>query len=174
VTFIHGELSTLGAATFDAVVISEVLEHLDVPERLLSDALDYLSPEGVLIVTVPNGYGEYELDRRLFSTLKLGPALDLASSFARRIVGRKHTTAESSSENKSPHVQRFTFGQLNTMFRDLGLEVIEKASTSFISGPLVAYTLGRIPGFVKANVAIAKRLPMSMTSGWMFALTRRT
>ena len=40
---------------FHAVICSEVLEHLDHPESLLSVLYDILDSDGVLIVTVPNG-----------------------------------------------------------------------------------------------------------------------
>jgi 2-polyprenyl-3-methyl-5-hydroxy-6-metoxy-1,4-benzoquinol methylase len=171
VTFIHGGLNKLAPRQFDAVIISEVLEHLNEPDRLLSDALRYLAPRGVLIVTVPNGYGEFEIDRRVFNALKLGPLFEAASEIARRIVRKKRTQDISGSDDEALHVQRFTLGQLNDMFRKHGLRVVDKASTSLISGPLVAYTLGRLPGFVRANAAMADKLPMLLASGWMYALT---
>ena len=43
-------------ATFDMVVIAEVLEHLRFPEQLLSEASRVLVPGGTLIGSVPNCY----------------------------------------------------------------------------------------------------------------------
>ncbi len=41
-------------ASYDVVLASHVLEHICFPEKLLSDAAARLSPEGVLIVALPN------------------------------------------------------------------------------------------------------------------------
>jgi len=71
VKFIHGLVGELSLNQFDCVIISEVLEHLDSPEALLRASLPYLAEPGLLIVTVPNGYGEFELDRRLYAALQL-------------------------------------------------------------------------------------------------------
>ncbi len=66
VRFHHGVVSDLPVSKFDCVIISEVLEHLHAPEVLLGMALPYLAESGILIITVPNGYGEFELDRRSY------------------------------------------------------------------------------------------------------------
>src|SRR5688572_20551801 len=46
---------------FEAIVCSEVLEHLDAPIDLLQVLCASLTPEGVIVVTVPNGRGPREL-----------------------------------------------------------------------------------------------------------------
>jgi 2-polyprenyl-3-methyl-5-hydroxy-6-metoxy-1,4-benzoquinol methylase len=71
VRFFHGLVFELAPNRFDCVIIAEVLEHLDAPEALLGAALPYLAELGILIVTVPNGYGEFELDRRLYGAFQL-------------------------------------------------------------------------------------------------------
>ena len=57
VRFVHGTVSSIEPSTFDCVLLSEVLEHLDAPETLLTMALRYAGTGGILLVTVPNGYG---------------------------------------------------------------------------------------------------------------------
>jgi SAM-dependent methyltransferase len=173
VNFIHGHLANLALGQFDAVIISEVLEHVDAPDALLAETLTFLSPTGLLIVTVPNGYGEFEIDRRVFGLLRLEAAFEFASAAARRLIHKPRTEAVAGSDDETPHVQFFTRGRLNDMFYRHRLDVIDQAATSFMSGPLVAHTIGRIPGFAKANAAIADVLPMVVCSGWMFAMTRR-
>ena len=46
--------------TYDAVICSEVLEHLSDPGSLLNVLYQSLAPNGKLIVTVPNGQGPRE------------------------------------------------------------------------------------------------------------------
>lgn len=170
VHFVHGLLHQLPVQKFDCVILSEVLEHLQEPEALLAQAVEYLSPSGVLIVTVPNGYGEFEFDRRTFQALRLDVLFEGASNFARKLLGRNEPVEVASSEDESPHVQRFTLTRLRRIFEKHGLVPTTQRATSFVSGPLVVYTIRRIPGFVALNARLSDWLPMALSSGWMFAL----
>jgi 2-polyprenyl-3-methyl-5-hydroxy-6-metoxy-1,4-benzoquinol methylase len=164
-------LSTSLTGQYDVVIISEVLEHLRDPESLLADALRLVVQNGLLIVTVPNGYGLFELDARIYSLLNLDFMFNTLYSFRRKLL-RKPNPAPliSSSDDTTGHVQRFTLEKLREMFRKYGLNVTDQRATSLASGPFVAHTLARIPGFVKFNVWIADVLPVALSSGWMFAL----
>ena len=51
----------LPAKEYDAIVCSEVLEHLDQPSTLLTVLHQALKDDGKLIVTVPNGQGPREV-----------------------------------------------------------------------------------------------------------------
>jgi SAM-dependent methyltransferase len=44
------------AASFDAVVLGEILEHVRRPEDVVSEALRVLRPAGVLVGSVPNAF----------------------------------------------------------------------------------------------------------------------
>ena len=48
---------------FDIIIISEVLEHLERPEELLYEAKKRMHKDSLLIVTVPNGYGHFEIEK---------------------------------------------------------------------------------------------------------------
>ena len=171
VSFVHGTLLDVHARRFDAVILSEVLEHLEDPERLLAQAVARVAPRGVLIVTVPNGYGPFECDQRFVAKLHLTPVLESASAWVRAALGRESRPVSAGSEDTSPHIQRFTLRRLGRLFAAQRLTIVERAATTFASGPLVAYTIGRVPGFVRINVSLADRLPLVCVSGWMFALS---
>jgi 2-polyprenyl-3-methyl-5-hydroxy-6-metoxy-1,4-benzoquinol methylase len=47
--------------TFDAIICSEVLEHLHDYKKLLRSIHQMLNPDGVFILTIPNGYGPREM-----------------------------------------------------------------------------------------------------------------
>ena len=55
VTFVVGRVARLpvGGRPFDAAGLFDVLEHLDDPEQLLRDAMQYVKPGGLVIATVP-------------------------------------------------------------------------------------------------------------------------
>jgi SAM-dependent methyltransferase len=169
VEFFHGSLRELPRSQFDCVIISEVLEHLDAPEALLRASLPYLSDDGLLIVTVPNGYGEFEFDRRLYAALRLENVV----GHLRSVFGRgDFDGCFAGSDDRSPHTQRFTLSRLRQMFDRNGLTLIESCGTSLASGPLVAHLFGKSRVFVRLNAAIADRVPLAMAAGWMFALRR--
>jgi SAM-dependent methyltransferase len=171
VRFVHGMVSHLPPSEFDCVIISEVLEHLDAPEVLLASALPYLAHSGVLIITVPNGYGEFELDLRLYRGLRMDKLLARLYSLSR---GGEDKVYIAGSDDETPHVQRFTVSQLRKLFDRSHLQLIEARGTSMMSGPIVLHLLGRFENFVRLNAAAADYLPWSLASGWMFALKLAT
>ena len=169
INFIHGPLSELTLRRFDCVVISEVLEHLDTPELLLAMALPYLAESGILIITVPNGYGEFELDLRLYRALRADKMISWLYRVCRRNTGREYIA---SSEDETPHVQRFTLSRLRKMFDRNHLLLLQARGTSIASGPFVLHLLGRFDAFVRLNASIADHFPLSLASGWMFVLRK--
>jgi len=50
----HLDLSQLGDEPFDAILASDVLEHIAEPEAVLARALTRLRPGGVVVVSLPN------------------------------------------------------------------------------------------------------------------------
>jgi 2-polyprenyl-3-methyl-5-hydroxy-6-metoxy-1,4-benzoquinol methylase len=169
INFVHGALSKLPPCKFDCVVISEVLEHLDKPEVLLARAIPYLADSGILIITVPNGYGEFELDLRLYRALRADKMVAWLYRVSRRDKSREYIAG---SDDESPHVQRFTLSRLRKMFERNNLLLLEARGTSIASGPFVLHLLGRFDTFVRLNAAIADHVPMSWASGWMFVLRK--
>jgi 2-polyprenyl-3-methyl-5-hydroxy-6-metoxy-1,4-benzoquinol methylase len=169
ITFIHGPLSELPPRKFDCVVISEVLEHLDSPEIFVALALPYLAESGILIITVPNGYGEFELDLRLYRALRADKMVAWLYRLSGRNMGREYIA---SSDDETPHVQRFTLSRLRKMFDPNNLFLLEARGTSIASGPFVLHLLGRFDTFVRLNAAVADHVPLSLASGWMFVLRK--
>jgi len=58
-----GEALPFQAGSFDAAVVSEVLEHVEQPERVLAEVKRVLRPGGTLLVTVPFVFYEHEAPR---------------------------------------------------------------------------------------------------------------
>ncbi len=167
VEFLHGVVGDFALSRFDCVILSEVLEHLDAPEVLLAAAKTYLDKPGVLILTVPNGYGEFELDRRAFRALRIDRLVGWLWS---KLKGNCYSEILGGSEDESPHVQRFTVSDLRKMFARNDLQLVEARGTSVASGPLVCHLVGRFDVFILINAALADYLPLSLVAGWMFAL----
>ena len=148
--------------TQDVVVLSEVLEHVSDPERLLNAAVALLKPDGLVIVTTPNGYGEFEIDSWLFRTLHLQTVVNALAS--------NSSSPMASSDNADGHIQFFTRGRLHRIFNACGLEVWRERPASFLAGPFAGHLLARSGRFIEWNARITDVLPMGFASGWYFAL----
>lgn len=137
--------------TFDAVIASEVIEHMIEPQSLLANAARHLRQGGLLILTTPNGFGWYEM-----TGTHLNPRAYLYRSNALRKLRGKPPYQRGDSFD---HCQWFTMGRLRRMFREAGLELVKQENSDFISG-------------TDADVKLASRLPHWLASGWYFALRK--
>ncbi len=66
---IEATLPKLPAASFDAVLLISVLEHLREPQTAIDTAWRLLRPDGVLLINVPTWRGKFFLE---FSAFRLG------------------------------------------------------------------------------------------------------
>lgn len=148
---------------FEVVILSEVLEHLERPRELLSESAKRLTPDGILIVTVPNGYGEFEIDSWVFRLLRLQRVVDALARNKREVLG-------STDNMESGHIQFFTRRRLQRLFRECRLKPFREGAASFLAGPIVGHALARFESFIDWNARVTDRLPLVMASGWYFAL----
>lgn len=150
--------------TFEVVILSEVLEHLERPAEMLAAGARLLNEEGILIVTVPNGFGEFEIDSWIFRRLHLQQLVD---RFA-----RQREILSATDNHESGHIQFFTRSRLRSLFKDAGLVSFREGAASFLAGPIVGHVLARSARLIQWNAAVTDRLPWAMASGWYFALRR--
>jgi SAM-dependent methyltransferase len=170
--FYCGSVDDIPSAPFDVVILSEVLEHVADPDKLLHQAVEKLSVSGVMIVTVPNGYGEFEWDSWLYRTFGI-ERLVASYEIRQRSANPDRPALSSSTENLDDrHVNFFTLARLRQMFDAEGLQVMRENPSTLLAGPLVGHTLARSKRFVSWNARVADRVPMALASGWYFALTR--
>ena len=166
VRFLCGRIEELEDATaFDVVILSEVLEHLERPEELLRASVKLMKANGIMIVTVPNGYGEFEIDSWVFRKLRLQRVVDA-------LARNQHEVLGSTDNQESGHVQFFTRPGLMRLFRACGLAVFREGAASFLAGPIVGHILARSSSFIEWNSRVTNRLPFQFASGWYFALRR--
>ncbi|TRX60129.1 methyltransferase domain-containing protein [Fulvivirga sp. M361] len=153
---------------YDAIICSEVLEHLDNPSALLHTINEILKDNGSLVVTVPNGNGPRE-------TLMTKPMQwmqrndnwlwKFTKSF-KRALGYDGKTIQSDADDLE-HVQFFTKAQLtdlskNTKFR---IEVFENADFLEDVFPVSLLTK-KIVFLQRLDCKIADLLPHQLTGGF--------
>jgi SAM-dependent methyltransferase len=134
---------------YDAFVISEVLEHLPdvVGEDMLHAARQKLIPGGMLLVTVPNGRGWYELESFLWNRTPLGAVLQ-KTGIAPLIRRLRQPLASGPTRDRvpstlsySPHVQRFSFASIQHRIEAAGFEVIAARGSVLLCGPFTELLL---------------------------------
>jgi SAM-dependent methyltransferase len=159
------------------VIASEVLEHLRDDElgRLLDEIHGRLAPGGRLLVTVPNGYGWFELEQVLWWKLGLGTLLfrsgfcHLVEKTKTRWLGPEAIVAgPPSTLSGSPHVQRFTLGSIRRRLQQAGFVVLEARGSVAVSGPLSNLFLAGIEPLLEANGRWGERLG-GLASGFFVA-----
>lgn len=153
------------AGDFDVVIVSEVLEHVNHPGEFLRATVNHLADSGLVIVTTPNGFGEFEWDSWLFRLLRAQKAVDA--------LVRDHQQPLAATDNDSSgHIQFFTQRRLFKIFSSCGLKVWRAQAATLFAGPFAGHSLARSQRFIEWNARVADKLPMAFASGWYFALRR--
>lgn len=165
---------------FDAVILSDVLEHVHDPAGLLATARDSLAEGGIVLVSIPNGYGPFELEQWLVRVGVLRPFVALARFLAvkaarlrRRAKGLPWPPEEPPMPPynvESGHLQHFTLGGLEGLADSVGLRVAEQENGGLAGGDLSYFFFYAVPGLVARSLLLADRLPASIVSTWYFVL----
>ncbi|OGV72773.1 MAG: hypothetical protein A3K19_28250 [Lentisphaerae bacterium RIFOXYB12_FULL_65_16] len=162
---------------FDIVIASEVLEHVDSPAAFLAELRSLLKDDGVLLLTVPNGYGPSEL------TCLAQTLLHLYVLHPRR--GANHTRPPVPSlpspvradlgldtNASSFHRQFFTRRRLLNLFARNAWTPVACQARMFLHACPSCSLLDRFETLASLNVNLARLLPLCLASDWMFALRK--
>ncbi len=159
------------------IIVSEVLEHLHDRELdlLLGEIRAHLAPGARLLVTVPNGYGWFEMEQFLWWRLGLGQLLFrsgfchlVESTKARRLGPEAVEAGPPSTLSSSPHVQRFTMSSIVRRLDKAGLEVLEARGSVAVSGPFSNLFFAGLERMLEANARWGDRFG-SLASGYFVA-----
>ena len=131
---------------YDVIVVSEVLEHTDQPADIVGKLRTHLAPRGILIATVPNGYGPWELKNKFLKLLTLNTAKD--------------------KECGHHHVQFFTYASFIRMLDSHGLLLVGFSKSDVLSG--LSYCASKNGIVAGIDLALADFLPSWLASGWYF------
>lgn len=154
---------------FDVIICSEVLEHLQEPSKVVKALKNLLSTNGIIIITVPNGYGPRELlitkpvqyitSNNILNTNLLN---NIKSFF-----GFKGTTIQSDADDLT-HIQFFTKKSLTHLIRQENLVIKKFKVTNFIEGVFPLSILFRRSIYLqKFDCWVADKLPIPFASGFM-------
>jgi 2-polyprenyl-3-methyl-5-hydroxy-6-metoxy-1,4-benzoquinol methylase len=151
---------------FDAVICSEVLEHLHNPGSLVHTITTILKPGGVLIATVPNGSGPREMlvtrPVQAMSNTWMGKVIN----GSKRVMGYTNATVQSQSSDLT-HVQFFTRTAISTLISMNGFELLQFRHSNSIEKVFPYSMITRHVKFLsRLDNRMADHLPSMFSSGF--------
>lgn len=170
------------AQRFDAVIFADILEHVERPGELLQSAHYLLEPGGRILVTIPNGYGPFELESAL-SQHRIGKVLlqlvDLAIAVLNKFILRGFWSNVSTPPDlpynlESGHIQFFTQNAFLKIAQNAGLALVSSHNLSWLSGPFTNYFFAPFEAFCRWNSRIADKIPSAWASAWFFEFSANT
>lgn len=155
---------------FDLLIASEVLEHIEQPDVFLARLRGSLAKGGALLVTIPNGFGPFELASLVEAVLHVTGLYNILRKLRHFISA---TSADPASVNDtlaiSPHVNFFSFGEFVRLFASQGFVQARYQGRTFLCGFGFDLLL-RGDSVLRWNAQIANRLPPQIVSDWMVVL----
>ncbi|MBS1659479.1 MAG: methyltransferase domain-containing protein [Bacteroidetes bacterium] len=170
VTFMRKSAEELVASgiKYDAIICSEVLEHLTNPGALLDVLRESLAPGGKLVVTVPNGNGPRE-------ALVTKPVLSMRSKNnwmwrlvvrLKKSMGYSGTTVQSAADNLD-HIQFFSKKDLEQLLASHQFKIKAFGKANFIEDVFpFSFFAKRMVFLQKMDCKIADILPYRFTGGF--------
>lgn len=140
--------------SYDLVIASEVLEHIDRPREFLQRIKARIDKGSRLVITIPNGYGPWQIKRRLSIIAYLR-----RNNWLRNIFGKRSYVAA------QEHCQFYTRKRFLKMLAELSFRLKDFGKSDSI---LAIFETRRGPLFGKADVWLADILPWWLASGWYF------
>ncbi|MFB0527086.1 MAG: class I SAM-dependent methyltransferase [bacterium] len=184
-SFIHGLVEKRNfEETFDVIICSEVLEHQRNPYSFIRRLKEILKNEGLLIITVPNGYGLFEIDKffwDLFNKIiphfgEVIPAIErrvkrvlLNFFFMRKEKIDKDEWEVPSTLCFSKHYCKFTYLSITNLLRRAGFKIISSSNSSLWAGLFANCLMRDFKGLIFLNSQIVDFLPPFLASGWYFS-----
>jgi 2-polyprenyl-3-methyl-5-hydroxy-6-metoxy-1,4-benzoquinol methylase len=169
-----------GDEKFDIVVMSDVLEHLEDPGALLDSARERLTEDGVILVSIPNGWGPFEIENALDKRGCLAPSYLLFRAFSALkgfLTGRRRVSGSGGGEepyaHECGHVQFWTLGAFRRLLTDHGFEMREMRNGPWMGALCTSTWWGRSRRFCEWNARMGSLLPSWAVSTWYFAARLR-
>lgn len=167
--------------SYDLIICAEIIEHLHDANTFLASVVSHLTDSGSLIISIPNGYGSFEIIefiRNCFGRIFHGSWFGHKAKriFYRYLIPQQEKIVVR-RDSESPHVAHYTLRQFKKFISEHGLRITFMRNTNFISGfyPLYTITSKMIPikiAFDNWDCNLSDRLPHWMASGWYFELTK--
>lgn len=150
--------SALFERVFDVIILSDILEHVPDPEKLLRDVHAMLAHNGIILISIPNGLGPFEIEN--FILRKTG-----ALAFGRRLLKKG---SDIPYNHESGHIQFFSKNRFAAILKNAGFSMSDFRKGCFLGGAGSNFIISRIPWLLRANIRVGRLLPYFLCSVWYF------
>lgn len=146
-------------AVFDLIVASEVIEHVENPSEFLLWLRKHLAPGGAIFLTLPNGFGPYEMVVFLYQVAgRLG--------LRRKRAAPRGDVADTLAA--SPHINFFSYAAIHRVIAEAGFTVLRYQPRTFLCGGIFDRLVAKKLGW---NAQVSEHLPARLASDWMFLIS---
>ena len=160
------DIADLDTST-DTIIASEVLEHITTSQltHVLFLIKKRLEPGGRFLVTVPNGFGLFEMEKYLWFDLGIGKLLtvlklpQIITKIKEILVGPNIDFEYPSTLSDSPHVQRFTLKSILAVLNENDFEILDSTGSVLFAGPFSNLFFTGIKPVMKINCVLGKWFP---------------
>ena len=158
---------------FDLIIATEVIEHVEEPDCFLRYLKEQLTKDGRLILTLPNGYGPFEMASMIEGILHLTGILPVIRKVKLAVNRpRPGNTWRTDTLAISPHINFFSTREIRRLIGATGFKIVHQRPRTFLCG-FGFDTLLRGQAILSYNARVADYLPQVCTSGWMFLLEKQ-
>ena len=154
---------------FDAVILSDILEHVENPLEIIQYSANHLKENGFILICIPNGFGPYEIEQRILRLTHLNILIAKAIRLVKKLLGRK-SEKQIEYNYDSGHIQFFKQKDIVKLAEQVGFEIKEKSNGALFGGDFT-YIFGvLLPFIVKPSLWLASHLSYVFASTWYFRL----
>jgi SAM-dependent methyltransferase len=164
---VDADVGDLGS--FDLVIASEVIEHVEDPNAFLVFIRSCLTSRGRVVLTLPNGFGPFEFSSLVETIMHLTGLYRTLQAIKRKLRGCAASATSVDTLAVSPHINFFTYRQIRSVIAAAGLRVRDYRPRTFLCG-FGFDQLMRSSSIIHWNAEVANRLPPQLNSAWMFVL----
>lgn len=161
------EMNTLGK--FDFVIASEVIEHVENPDAFLDFLKSHLTAEGKIVITLPNGYGPFEIASLLEALMQLSGLYTFLLNIKQLLKGISVERQTADTLAISPHINFFSYRKITETIGNCGLHILKYRSRTLFCG-FGFDQLIKNDRLIAWNASIADALSPVFCSDWMFVL----
>jgi len=166
---------------YDIIICSEVLEHQRTPLRFLRKLEELVTSDGVIIITIPNGYGAYENFLRFYHLVKKTNFHPM--HWLKGILPSKYLFDEKESDVEPehsqsipcPHLQFFTLKRFEGILSTANLSIVKKQNDHILLNTFPGNIFYRMnKNLIFLDGKLADFLPAVLANGWFFVCKKKS